>query len=98
MRHQVGDLASTVIPEMAPLVEALRRERSIRCSAEPSLPIQLVERHGRIVAGRRVLIPVRVNERNLPEPPRVDDLFAEDEVIPASLLRAGLNDLFRGFD
>ena len=45
-----------------------------------------------------MLIPVGLDEGNLAEPARVDDLLAEDPVIPASLLRPGLHDLLRRLD
>ena len=45
-----------------------------------------------------MLIPVRLDERDLAEPARVDDLLPQHPVVPAALLRAGLHDLLRRFD
>ena len=45
-----------------------------------------------------MLIPVGLDERDLAQASGIDDLLAEQEVIPAALLRAGLDDLLRGFD
>ena len=68
--HQVGELAAAEIPEVAPLVEALRAERLIGRGAEPALPIELVHRDRRVVARRRVLIPVGLDEGDLAEAAR----------------------------
>ena len=98
VRHEIGDAAAAEVPEMTPLIEPLRPERLIGCGAEPPFPIELFERDRRIIAGGCVLIPVGVDERDLAEASGIDDLLAEQEMVPASLLRASLDDLLRGFD
>ena len=83
---------------MPPLVEAFGAERLIGRRTEPALPIELLHRYRRVVAGQGVLIPVGVNESNLSETAGLDNLLPEHPVIPASLLCSCLYDLLRRFD
>ena len=98
MGHEVCQTATAEIPVVPPLIEALRPEGLVGRRAKPTLPIELVHRNRRVVAGPGVLIPVRLDERNLAQPARVDDLLPQHPVLPAPLLGAGLHDLLRRLD
>ena len=93
--EEVGQHSAAEVAEVPPAEEALGVPGLVRRGAEPGLPVELRLVHRGPGADAHPLVPVGVDERDLAQLARVDDLLAEGEVLPAPLLRAGLDDLLR---
>ena len=96
--QQVGQHTPAEVLEVPPALEALGVEGLIAGRTQPPFPVEPghVDLGGRLQALE--LIPVRLDERHLAELARIHDLLAEDPVVPAPLLGAGLHHLLRGLD
>jgi hypothetical protein len=95
--EQVRGEAAGVIPIQAPLEEAAGIERTRRGRTDESLPVDRlgrgIRRHGVVPrAGRRVAVHPPVDERHLPQFPRVDDVDRLRVRVDAGPLAADLHD------